>query len=276
MKNEIGKFEGKEQKELFYQCWLPDIDDIKAYIIAIHNITEHSDRFKLFAEYMTEKNYAVYAFDLRGHGKNRGDISGHIVSMEHIHADLLFFMEFVEKIAGEKKVFLLGHSFGGLLSLKFAINRPKLNGVIILSPLLEIQYKTAGVKKPSKKLIKDPLKRIPFEIDQKLLTSDLKIIKHFFTDKNRLKEITSKTYLDMEKMMEETISDASGLLCPVCILQAGNEKVGNKKVTKNFYEGVKSEDKFYKEYGLVLHDLLSEKLRNQVYQDIFLWLEKHK
>ena len=67
MINEKGHFEGRETKRLFYQYWLPDSGNIKAYIIALHSWGAHSDRMEVPAEYLTEVGYAIYAFDIRGH-----------------------------------------------------------------------------------------------------------------------------------------------------------------------------------------------------------------
>ncbi|MHA2326773.1 MAG: alpha/beta hydrolase, partial [Promethearchaeota archaeon] len=154
MKNEIGSFEGRELKKLFYQRWLPDAGEIKAYIIAIHGWGTHSDRIKLPAEYLTEMGYAIYAFDLRGHYRNKGDIPGHIDSIDHIQKDIVLFMDFVQKDAKEKKIFLMGHSFGGLLGLIFAINHPALPGILISSPILGMFMKLSMGKKVIKSISK--------------------------------------------------------------------------------------------------------------------------
>ncbi len=55
MKNIEGFFEGRELKKLFYQYWLPDGEEIKAYIIALHGWGTHSDRLKLPAEYLKKE-----------------------------------------------------------------------------------------------------------------------------------------------------------------------------------------------------------------------------
>ena len=51
---------------------MPESGEIKAYIIAIHDWGTHSDRFTLLADYLTEKGYGIYAYDLRGHYRNKG------------------------------------------------------------------------------------------------------------------------------------------------------------------------------------------------------------
>ncbi len=109
MKNDTGYFEGRETKKLFYQYWLPDSGEIKAYIVAIHGWGTHSDRMMIPAEYFTDKGYAIYSFDLRGHWRNAGDIPGHIDSMDHIQKDIVLIMDLIRELEYEKKIFLMGH-----------------------------------------------------------------------------------------------------------------------------------------------------------------------
>ena len=90
MKNNTGYFEGREVKKLFYQSWLPD-GDAKAFLITIHDLGTHSDRLSTLAEYFTEKDYAVYSFDLRGHWRNAYNNPGHIDSMDHLQKDIVLF-----------------------------------------------------------------------------------------------------------------------------------------------------------------------------------------
>ncbi|GAG94623.1 unnamed protein product, partial [marine sediment metagenome] len=71
------------------------------------------------------------------------------------------------------------------------------------------------------------------------------------------------------------MENASKLICPVLIMQSGNDKIVDKEKPKEFFDKVKGKDKSYKEYDGFLHELWNEKGRAQVYQDMFIWLEKH-
>ncbi|MFX0002369.1 MAG: alpha/beta fold hydrolase [Candidatus Hodarchaeota archaeon] len=280
MKNETGFYEGRELKKLFYQCWLPDSEQIKAYIIAIHGWGTHSDRLKTPAEYLTEKGYAIYAFDLRGHWRNAGDLPGHIDSIDHILKDTLLFMDFVKKIAQNKKIFLMGHSFGGLISLIFAINHPKLPGVLVSSPLLGWYLKLSVGKKVIKSISKtidkfSPNKILDYIIDQNQLTSDLKILRQHIADKHKIEIMSAKSAGDIDYFLKWAMENASKLLCPVFLMQAGSDKIVDPSKTKEFFDNVRNGDKTYKEYPGFLHELWNEKGRAQVYQDMFVWLEKH-
>ncbi len=280
MKNETGHFEGRELKKLFYQCWLPDSGEIKAYIIAIHGWGTHSDRLKTPAEFLTEKGYAVYAFDLRGHWRNAGDLVGHIDSLDHVLKDTLLFMDFLKKFTQDKKIFIIGHSFGGLISLIFAINHPKLAGVLVSSPLLGMYVKLSMGKKVIKSLSKtisklSPNKILDYIIDQNQLTSDLKILRQHIADKHKIEVMSAKSAIDIDHFSKWAMENASNLLCPIFLMQAGDDKIVDKEKAKQFYEKIRSKDKLYREYDGFLHELWNEKGKAQVYQDMYVWFEKH-
>ncbi|MGB5910045.1 MAG: lysophospholipase [Promethearchaeia archaeon] len=279
MINKSGYFEGRGNKKLFYQSWLPDSIDVKAYLIAIHGWGTHSDRMNIPAEFFTEKqNYALFSFDLRGHFRN-AEIQGHIDSMDHIQKDVVLFMDLVKKEAGSKKIFLMGHAFGGLISLIYAINHPGLQGVIVSSPQLGLKIKLMASKKMAKKMAGaisklSPTKSISMKIDQNQLTTDLKILRQHIADKKKLEVITVKSAAEMENSMKWVMENAINLLCPVLILQAGNDNIVDKNKTQEFFKNVKSQDKTYREYDGFLHELWNEKSRALVYRDMYVWFEK--
>lgn len=280
MINQNGFFEGRETKKLFYQKWLPDSGTIKAYIIALHGWGTHSDRLNVPAEFFTEKGYSIYAFDIRGHWRNTGDFPGHIDSMDHIQKDIVLFMDLIKKQANDKKIFLMGHAFGALISLIFAINHPAIPGVIASSPLLKYVKSFSPSRKLGRK-IAGPISKIAsnkttdMNIEQNFLTSDIKILKKHIADKNKINKISWRSAAEMERSMKWTFENAPNLFCPILILQAGNDKLVDKGTNRKFFERIKSTDKTYREYDGLLHELWNEKTRVQVFQDMFIWLEKH-
>jgi len=275
MKNVTSYFEGRDLRKLFYQYWLPE-GEIKAYIIAIHGWGTHSDRLKNTAEYLTEKGYAIYSFDLRGHWRSVGEYPGHFDDMDHLQKDIVLFTDVVKKDAGSKKIFLMGHDFGGLVSLIYVINRPDLPGVMVSSPQLGLLLKLSPTKKLAKSLSKfAPTKTIDMTYNQNQLTGDLKILREHIKDQKKTEVISIKSASEMTSSMKWALENASKLLGPVLIMQAGNDKIVDKGKTKAFFSKIRSEDKTYKEYDGFLHELWNERGRAQVYQDMFVWLEKH-
>jgi len=281
MINETGFFEGRETKRLFYQYWLPDSRNIKAYLIALHSWGSHSDRMEVPAEYFTEKGYAIYAFDIRGHWRNAGSNPGHIDSMDHIQKDIVLFIDLIKESSKDKMIFIMGQSFGGLISLMFAANHPALHGVIASSPLLRYSKKLSLSKRLGKKISGpiskiSPNKTIDMVIEQNLLTSDIKILRKHISDKNKIEKISLRSAAEIESAMKWTMDNADNLLCPTLILQAGKDNIVDRDASKEFFENIKTKDKTYKEYDGFLHELWNEKSRMQVFQDMFVWLEKHQ
>jgi alpha-beta hydrolase superfamily lysophospholipase len=54
--------------ELFVYGWLP-LGQPKAVVQIVHGLSEHAGRYTRLAEALTASGYAVYACDLRGHGR---------------------------------------------------------------------------------------------------------------------------------------------------------------------------------------------------------------
>jgi alpha-beta hydrolase superfamily lysophospholipase len=232
------------------------------------------------AEFLTENGYAVYAFDIRGHWRNADNNLGHIDSMDHVQKDIILFMDLVKKTSGDKKIFLMGHSFGGLIALIFAANHPALHGVLVSSPLLRLAVNLSFSKKLGKKIAGpiskiSPTKTIDMVIEQNLLTSDIKILRKHISDDKKLEKISLRSAAEMERAMKWAMENASKLLCPILVMQAGKDNMVEKGTTKEFFEKIKSKDKTYREYDGFLHELWNEKGRAQVFRDMYIWLEKH-
>jgi alpha-beta hydrolase superfamily lysophospholipase len=281
MKTGTGFFEGRENTKLFYQYWLPENDDFKAYIIALHGWGTHSDRMKVPAEYFTQEGYAIYSFDLRGHWRNAGEAPGHIDSIDHLQKDIMLFMDIVRLEANDKKIFLMGQSFGGLVCILYAIEHPSLPGVIVSSPMIRLAKNFSFTKKLGNKIAAplskiSPNKTIKIMIDQNLLTSDLKILRSHIADKKKIDFISLRTAAEIERSMKFALENASRLLCPILILQGEKDKINDNEATKAFYEGIKSQDKNLRMYEGFLNELWNEKGRMQVYRDMWIWLEKHR
>ena len=274
MQNLTDYFEGRGTQKLFYQYWGPDSGKVKASIIAFHGLGTHSDRLKIPAEFFTEKGYEIYAFDLRGHWRNIIEIPGHIDSMEAIQKDIVLFMGVIKEKSKDKKIFVMGQSLGGLIALVYAITHPAIAGVIASSPLLGLKMNITGAKKVEK-IVSGQMKTIELAIEQNKMTSDVKLLRKRIGDKNNLKQITMKTYSEIEDAMKWALKNASRLICPVLINQGAEDKFADIGKTKKFFKNIRSSDKTYKEYESFVHELWHDKGRAEVYRDMFIWFGKH-
>ena len=71
-----GYFKTDKGPQLYYRAWEPE-QEANAVITIVHGGGEHSGRYLNVANYLVPRGYAVYAYDLRGHGKSPGK-RGHV------------------------------------------------------------------------------------------------------------------------------------------------------------------------------------------------------
>jgi alpha-beta hydrolase superfamily lysophospholipase len=59
--------------------WLPDDGtEVRATVQIVHGMQEHAARYEQVAQAMTAAGYAVYASDLRGHGRTAATDDDHM------------------------------------------------------------------------------------------------------------------------------------------------------------------------------------------------------
>jgi alpha-beta hydrolase superfamily lysophospholipase len=100
--------------QLFTQHWLPD-EACCAHLILIHGLGEHASRHAHVAQYFVERQFAVHALDLRGHGRSAGK-RGHANTLhdsekakqwydrvDSTHKKLLFFENALHEVLNEPK-----------------------------------------------------------------------------------------------------------------------------------------------------------------------------
>lgn len=115
MRYQQSVFKTHDDLDLYYQSWKPDTD-YKAVIIIVHGSFEHSGRYVNLAVWLVDNGYAVYSFDLRGHGRSGGK-RAFVASFNLYVQDLERFLLLVNKSQIDKPVFILGHSAGAIIAL---------------------------------------------------------------------------------------------------------------------------------------------------------------
>ena len=113
--------------EIFLNRWEPDTpEDIKGVVQLHHGLAEHSMRYDRLGSVLAENGYVLNAYDMRGHGKTaetaiaKGEGRfGQLArknGFETAVEDLAFIIESLKKDYPDKKIVLLGHSFGSFIS----------------------------------------------------------------------------------------------------------------------------------------------------------------
>ncbi|WP_257453804.1 alpha/beta hydrolase [Archangium lipolyticum] len=137
MNHAEGTFESAGGLKLYYQRWLPDHGEPRTALAIVHGIGEHSGRFMNIVNHFVAQGHAVYALDLRGHGRSPGP-RGHLMSWSEYIDDVRSFLALITANEPGRPLFLYAHSMGGLIGMEYVLRYPEgLSGVIISGPPFE-------------------------------------------------------------------------------------------------------------------------------------------
>lgn len=146
-KSEPYKFLMRDGKYLFARKFA---DNSNLIIIILHGVLSSSLEMNGISWMLRKKlNAEVYALDIRGHGKSDGN-PGDVDYINQYEDDLADVVKSIRKENPGAKIILAGHSMGGGIELRYAINNnyPKIDGYLLFAPLLG--QNTPTFPKPAK------------------------------------------------------------------------------------------------------------------------------
>lgn len=270
-----------------------------------HGVSEYALRYEPFAQYMNSKGFAVVANDHIGHGLSLADGAaplyfGRHDGWQHVVDDIYTLRDMTGKKYPELPYFLLGHSMGSFIARTYLIRYPgTLSGAIIMgtgqqSPALILSGRTFA---------KIEGRRIGFDKFSSMMD------KLVFGAYNK-KFAPNRTPFDWLSVNEENVDayiadplcgDASvGLFfdmlggigfvgkqsnvntmnvnTPILFTAGDQDPVGDmgngvKKAYASFQKaGVR--DVSLKLYPGLRHEILNESRREEVYDDLWKWIEQ--
>jgi alpha-beta hydrolase superfamily lysophospholipase len=121
-----------------YRRWLPD-GDVRGTVQVVHGASEHSGRYDRLAAALTGAGLAVYAMDLRGHGRTaEGTGTGRFgpPGVDGVLADVRALHQVTAQAHPGVPRVLLGHSMGTIVALAAAeADGGDLAGLVLSGPL---------------------------------------------------------------------------------------------------------------------------------------------
>jgi acylglycerol lipase len=260
MKHQEDYFKGYQDFNIYYQYWLPE-SQLKAIMLIAHGFAEHSGRYGNVVNYFVPRGYAVYALDHRGHGKSDGER----VQVDDFHdyiIDLKTFFDIVRQKNPEKKIFLVGHSMGSIISLNYCLEyQSELAGLITSG---------GGLVRPSEPPMQPPSpgKSLPVA----MLSRDPLVITTYVNDPLVYHGPVPLNH-SMRNSMQKLVSQVQKIHLPVLIMAgAGGEDGPRSKV---LFDLIGSMDKTHKPYAGLLHEIFNEPEYPKVMADMEEWLKNH-
>jgi len=275
MKHDEGTFNGYGGLELYYQRWRPE-GEVKAVLPIVHGFGEHSGRYGNVVDWFAPKGYAVYGFDLRGHGRSPGP-RGYVNEWAEFREDVKAFLTFVREQEPDRPLFLLGHSMGGLIVLEYALHHPEgLTGVIASGPLLAQASISPALITISKLLSSiAPRFTLDTKLDAATVSRDPAVIEAYVNDPLVHSLGTPRLSTELAQAIEWTQARAAEMRVPCLIVHGSDDQLVPPEGSRIFYENVALDDKERQVYEGYYHEVFNDLGKEQVLAAVETWVEHH-
>ena len=262
----------------YIQGWEPE-RKAKAVICLVHGLGEHTGRYAHVGKAFNEAGYALFGFDLRGHGQTGGP-RGHIPSLDVAMQDIRQFVQFQSQNHAGPPVFLYGHSLGGLLTLAYALQYPEgLRGVIVTgaglrSALQEQKAKIALVKLLGSLM---PTMIIKSELEIAALSRDTDVVQAYVDDPL----VHDKASLGLGKAglsaIDLCFARARTFKPPLLIMHGKADRITYPSGSEDFARlaGETNKDVTLKLWDGLYHEIHNEPEQKEVFKVMIEWMEGH-
>lgn len=270
-----GYFEGLGRLRLHYRAW--EAPDPRAALILVHGLFEHSRRYQELGEFMVARGLSTYALDLRGHGLSDGR-RGHARRFATLLQDLDRFRHEVQGLAPDGvPLFLVAHSMGGLLALRYLEEyHSPIAGAVITAPWLATAVRTPRWMVLAATVLDRILPAFPFRyrLDPRTLSHDQARTADYTQDPEIHSIITPRMFTEVSAAMSLALQRGDRIRVPVHFLLAGDDRIVDTPRTLAFARSLPG-DRFTVEVldGL-FHEVLQEKGREAVMRKIHDWLDQ--
>ena len=246
----------------------------RAMLFVLHGVFEHGGRYEHVARFLNEAGISVASFDYRGHGRSPGQM-GYIEQWSTLVDDVNDWSEELKAEFVNIPHFIFGHSLGGLLLADYlALRRPSFQGVILSSAALKVKEDLSPILQkiaPIMAIMAPKLKTI--KLDPQLISSDPKEVEKYASDPliyhGRIFAQTGNETLKASKLVKRSFAKFDWR---VLVLHGTEDGLTEPTGSKQFYNQIASTDKTLILYDGYRHELVNERGKERVLQDIRDWI----
>lgn len=277
MKHAEGWTQSTDNQRLYWQRWQSG-GETRAALLFIHGKSEHSGRYSHVMRYFAERDFDCWAVDYRGHGRSPG-LRIHVNNYDEYLLDLEAAYRLVRSEQTWEPLFLVGHSQGGLLTLRYALLRPEgLDGIIVSSPALRLHpevappaplHMVANIMStffPAFMFSRDP--------EPARLSRDPRIAEAFTNDPLVSSSVSARWFSSFMRAQAEIRQRAHELEIPALIMQSGADTLVDPDATRDWAAAAPATLVEYVEWDGFYHEMFNESEKERVFQRMHTWLER--
>lgn len=280
MNHEEGTLATDDGLALYWQSWQPP-GEPEGVLLMVHGLAEHSGRYLNPVRHFVARGWTCFGFDYRGHGRSPGP-RVHVNSFDEFLADLAEAHRLVRIRHPNQKIFLVGHSQGGLLSLLYAETSPdRLDGVVVSSPFLGIHpdSKPSPVVMGASNFVSRIVPKMMFSkvADPAFLSRDPEVERQYIADPLVSDQVSARWATSAMAAQRTALAEAPLMTIPALIMQAGDDRLVDPDTTRTWVASAPADLVEYVEWEGYYHELFNEPMieRRRVFDKMEKWLESH-
>ncbi|HCK82624.1 MAG TPA: bifunctional alpha/beta hydrolase/class I SAM-dependent methyltransferase [Candidatus Competibacter sp.] len=247
--------------ELFYRAWLPQPNTDRA-VILFHRGHEHSGRWQDAVDKLDLPDFALFAWDARGHGRSPGE-RGHAENLGVLVRDIDAFVGHVSRQYGipVENIVVFAHSVGSVLAATWVHDyAPKIRALVLGSPALRVRLYVPFAVPALRLLLKfKPESYVNSYVKGRLLSHDPAKIASYNNDPLITRRIAVKLLVALHDAGRKLASDAAAITVPTLLLTSGADWVVDQGIQQRFFEGLGSAVKEMHVYPGFFHDTFNER-----------------
>jgi alpha-beta hydrolase superfamily lysophospholipase len=248
----------------------------RGVVVINHGFGEHGGSYGDAAESLgSALDLDVVAVDLRGHGRSPGR-RGVVRRYEDLTDDLTSALDWVARNCPDLPRFLLGHSNGGQVALRVALEgRMSIEGLVISNPALRIAEPIPPHKlRIGRFLLRyAPWVTLRTELRVERLTRDPEVQRELRSDRLRHNRMSAPLFFGMVQGGEMLMARAGEIRWPIVMVVGGQDSIADPTASHELYDRLGSDDKTLLLYPKMLHEPLHDVGREQVLDDVAHWIE---
>ena len=242
--------------------------EAKAVIVIVHGAMEHHKRYGWLIEMWRSSGFHVIMSDLPGQGMTTRANRGHIDSFDEYIIEVKDWVQAAYRY--DLPVFLLGHSMGGLVSIRLLQEeRVNIAGVILSSPCLGlVRTQTKFLELMAYVLnIIFPSFKVNSGLTIQMATRNEDVREADSNDTLYVTKVSVRWYRELVSAIKlafinlEKIQDV-----PMLVMQGGDDKIVNKGAVKEWFNRVPLSEKRFKEWPKCYHEIFNEPEREEVFE----------
>ncbi|TXI76022.1 MAG: alpha/beta fold hydrolase [Dokdonella sp.] len=260
------QFTTHDGSTLCYRYWPvdePPAGEPRA-IVLLHRGHEHSGRLQHVVDELKLGDFAMFAWDARGHGLSPG-ARGDSPSFAALVKDLDSFVRHIVRAHGiaSHQIAVLGQSVGAVIAATWAHDfAPRVRCLVLTAPAFRVKL-YVPLARPGLALIRRLVGNffITSYVKAKFLTHDAERIRSYDTDSLVTRSISARVLLGLLDASDRVVADAQAIRLPLQLLISGQDWVVHRQPQETFFAALGSPVKERLLLEGFLHDTLGERER---------------